>query len=129
MSNETRHPDIEIYIKNRSLDQILDWLRTRCDALKPQNSTGNTYALMATMNGARVPIMIHEKAAGKAWTSLWFRSDATPWIRDLDCAEEISNALKTQVRCIVSGWQDGDDPDEWWRIEHGETEKITWRTE
>ena len=55
MSNETRHPDIEIYIKNRSLDQILDWLRTRCDALKPQNSTGNTYALMATMNGARVP--------------------------------------------------------------------------
>lgn len=129
MSNDNRHPDIEIYIKNRSLDQILAWLRERCDSLEPQHSGGGTHALKAVLDGVTVPVMIHEKAAGKAWISVWFRSDATPWVRDLDCAEEVSNALDTQVRCIVSGWQDGDDPDEWWRIENGSTEKITWRTE
>lgn len=129
MSNETRHPDIEIYIKKRSLDQILDWLRSRCDSLKPHNSVGHTHSLTAVLDGVRVPVMIHEKAAGKAWISVWFRSDATPWVRDLDCAAEVANALDTQVRCIVSGWQDGDDPDEWWCIENGNTEKISWRTE
>ena len=125
----TRHPDIEIYIKGRTLEPILAWLEQRCEALEEVQSSGNTHHLMCTMNGQRVPLMIHERALGKAWTSLWFRSDATPWVRDLDCAEEASAALDTQVRCIVSGWQDGDDPDEWWRIEAGETEKITWRTE
>jgi hypothetical protein len=129
MSNATRHPDIEIYIKNRSLQQILAWLHQRSDSLKPQYSSGGTHAFKAVLEGVQVPVMIHEKAVGKAWISVWFRSDATPWVRDLDCAEEVAKALDTQVRCIVSGWQDGDEPDEWWKIEGGEVEKITWRTE
>ncbi len=129
MSNATRHPDIEIYIKNRSLQQILAWLHQRSDSLKPQHSSGGTHAFKAVLEGVQVPVMIHEKAVGKAWISVWFRSDATPWVRDLDCAEEVAKALDTQVRCIVSGWQDGDEPDEWWKIEGGEIEKITWRTE
>ncbi|MBV0932608.1 hypothetical protein [Marinobacterium weihaiense] len=129
MSNDTRHPDIEIYIKGRSLEQILDWLRARCDSLTPQPGGGGLHAFQTVLDGARVPVMINEKAVGKAWTSVWFRSDATPWQRDLDCAEEAARSLQTQVRCIVSGWQDGDDPDEWWKIEDGATEKITWRTE
>ncbi len=129
MSNETRHPDIEIYIKSRSLDQIIAWLQTRCDSLKPLHSSGTTHAFNAVMDGVKVPVLINEKAVGKAWVSVWFRSDATPWVRDLDCADEVAKALDTQVRCIVSGWQDGDDPDEWWRIENGNTEKISWRTE
>lgn len=128
-STETRHPDIEIYIKNRSLEQILEWLNDRADGLKIHNSVGGTHSLTAFFSDQRIPVMIHEKAAGKAWISVWFRSDATPWIRDLDCAQEIAQAMNTQVRCIVSGWQDGDDPDEWWRIEGSEIEKITWRTD
>ncbi len=129
MSNEPRHPDIEIYIKNRSLEQILAWLRERCDSLEAQHSSGGTHAFKAVLDGVKVPVMIHEKAVGKAWISVWFRSDATPWVRDLDCAEEVAKSLDTQVRCIVSGWQDGDEPDEWWKIEGSEVEKIHWRTE
>lgn len=128
-STEIRHPDIEIYIKNRSLEQILTWLRRRADSLESHNSVGGTHSLTAFINSQRIPVMIHEKAVGKAWISVWFRSDATPWVRDIDCAHEVAAALETQVRCIVSGWQDGDDPDEWWKIEGGEVEKITWRTD
>ncbi|MBA4503163.1 hypothetical protein [Marinobacterium marinum] len=129
MSNETRHPDIEIYIKGRSMDQILAWLQARCEGLQPQHSGGGSHAFNATLDGTRIPVMIHEKAVGKAWVSVWFRSQATPWLQDLDCAKEAAAALDTQVRCIVSGWQDGDDPDEWWKVEGDGVEKINWRTE
>lgn len=130
MSDETtRHPDIEIYIKSRSLEQILAWLEQLSESPQAVETAGSTHHLSCIIKGQTIPVMIHERALGKAWTSLWFRSDATPWERDLDCAEEASQALDTQVRCIVSGWEDGDDPDEWWRIENGNTEKISWRTE
>jgi len=128
-STETRHPDIEIYIKNRPLEAILEWLNQRADALESRHSSGSTHSLTAIFGQQRIPVMIHEKAVGKAWISVWFRSDATPWVRDLDCAQEAAETLDTQVRCIVSGWQDGDDPDEWWKVEGGETEKILWRTD
>jgi len=125
---DLRHPDIEVYIKNRPLDAVLDWLGQRCETVQIQNSVGGTHALEIVIEGVKVPVMIHEKAVGKAWISIWFRSEQTPWIRDLDCALEIAAALSTQVRCIASGWSDGDDPDEWWRVENGQSEKIQWQT-
>ncbi|WP_432696623.1 hypothetical protein ACQUQP_19115 [Marinobacterium sp. YM272] len=126
--SEQRHPDIEVYIKNRQLEEILHWLGERCDEVKPVNSVGGTHALEIVIDRCPVPVMIHEKAVGKAWISIWFRSEQTPWAKDLDCAHEIANALDTQVRCIASGWSEGDDPDEWWRIENGNAEKIQWQT-
>jgi len=128
-STESRHPDIEIYIKNRSLEQILQWLRRRTDAVEAHDSVGATHSLSVVFAGARIPVMIHEKAVGKSWVSIWFRSDATPWARDIDCAMEVAAALDTQVRCIVSGWQEGDDPDEWWTTNGSEIEKIIWHTD
>lgn len=125
---DQRHPDIEVYIKNRPLEAVLDWLGQRCDSVQTQNSVGGTHALEIVIEGTSVPVMIHEKAVGKAWISIWFRSDATPWVRDLDCALELSAALDTQVRCIASGWSEGEDPDEWWRVENGQSEKIQWQT-
>ncbi|MBT00289.1 MAG: hypothetical protein CMI01_16680 [Oceanospirillaceae bacterium] len=127
--SEQRHPDIEVYIKNRPLDAILDWLGERCSDVRTLRSAGGTHALEIRIDDCIVPVMIHEKAAGKAWISVWFRSDRTPWPQDLDCAMEIAQALETQVRCIASGWSEGDDPDEWWRVEHGEAEKIQWQTQ
>lgn len=126
--SEERHPDIEVYIKNCPLEEILDWLGDRCEEVEILNSVGGTHALDIVINNCRVPVMIHEKAVGKAWISIWFRSENTPWAKDLDCAHEIANALNTQVRCIASGWSEGDDPDEWWRIENGIAEKIQWQT-
>lgn len=123
-----RHPDIEIYIKNRPLEAILDWLRERCDQVRPVNDVGGTHALEVQLDGEQVPVMIHERAVGKAWISIWFRSDRTPWAQDIDCAREVSAALDTQVRCIASGWNEGDDPDEWWKVEKGIASRIQWQS-
>lgn len=125
--SEQRHPDIEVYIKNRSLETILDWLGEYCQEVRPLNSVGGTHALEVSIGGCNVPVMIHEKAVGKAWISIWFRSDKTPWPQDLDCAYEIAKALDTQVRCVAESWSESEErEDEWWRVENGNAEKIQW---
>ena len=128
MTEAQRHPDIEIYIKDRSLEQITDWLKTHCQPLKRDFEQGQVHHFVGLINSHEIPVMVHEKVSGKAWTSVWFNSDQTSWIKDLDCAEQASKELDTQIRCIASGWSTGDDPDEWWKVEQGNSEKIQWRT-
>ncbi|WP_299182758.1 hypothetical protein [uncultured Neptuniibacter sp.] len=125
---DTRHPDIEIYVKNRSLDEIRGWLATHSEKIEAQSSKGGIHELDLSIDGVKVPVLIHEKVAGKAWSSVWFKSDQSPWAKDLDCAQAASEEMETQVRCIASGWADGDDPDEYWKVEAGESEKIQWHT-
>lgn len=124
---DTRHPDIEIYVKDRSLNAILDWLNSYSSEPSPVSSKGLIHELEVTFPEGRVGVMIHEKVAGKAWVSVWFKDNLTPWVKDLDCALAASQEMTTQVRCIAAGWDDGDDPDEFWKIENGEQEKIQWR--
>lgn len=126
--SETRHPDIEIYVKNSSLNAITQWLETCSDQLGPIKSSGVTHTAKVRFGADDVAVMIHERVVGKAWLSVWFQSDKTPWATDLECARVASKALDTQVRCIASGWNEGDDPDEWWKIEAGNEEKISWHT-
>ncbi|MBV1789767.1 hypothetical protein KQ940_17060 [Marinobacterium sp. D7] len=126
--SEQRHPDIEVYIKNCPLETILEWLGERCEEVRTLNSVGGTHALEVCIDRCTVPVMIHEKAVGKAWISIWFRSDKTPWARDIDCAHEVARALDTQVRCIAESWTESNDSEEeeWWRVENGIAEKIQW---
>ena len=124
----SKHPDIEIYVKNVSIEQITAWLNDRFDAVQVSSKKGLLHHFSAEYQGHSFRYMIHEKAIGKSWSSIWFQSDETPWKIDLDCAKEASLALNTQVRCIASGWQEGDDPDEWWKVEKDHAEKIQWVT-
>jgi hypothetical protein len=128
--NNQRHPDIEIYIKTRPLAGIENWLSTlgqECVSSVSSEPSGNkTHEYTLTIDGESIPVFVHEKAAGKAWTSVWFQSDKTPWEKDLDCARVASLALQAQVRCIATGWTTGDDPDEWWKVEDEVEELITW---
>ncbi|WP_417225165.1 hypothetical protein [Amphritea sp.] len=128
MTDTQRHPDIEIYIKDRSLDRISQWLENICSPLKRDFEQGQVHHFIGVIDGHEMPIMIHEKVSGKAWTSVWFNSDKTPWIKDLDCAEQAARELDTQIRCIASGWTSGDDPDEWWKVDNGTVEKINWQS-
>lgn len=125
----TNHPDIEIYIKNCKLDEVLQWLSERLDSVKATGSKGMLHQFSASYQGHKFAIAVHEKALGKAWISVWFQSNTTPWKVDLDCAREASAVLKAQVRCIASGWQEGDDPDEWWKVEEGQEVKMQWVTD
>ncbi|MFW1676733.1 hypothetical protein ACFVYJ_03015 [Pontibacter sp. JAM-7] len=123
-----RHPDIEIYIKHCSLEQIEAWLKARAEQLTTGKTQGTICHYQAIFAGQSVPVMVNEKVVGKAWTSVWFDADCTPWATDLDCAQDAAQALATQIRCIASGWQEGDDPDEWWKVENDETTQIQWHT-
>lgn len=124
---EQRHPDIEIYIKSRTLDEIEAWLAS-LGTLQKTSNKGLTHDYELVLDGQNVPIMLHEKVAGKAWLSLWFKENLTPWDQDLDCARAASQAMDTQIRCVASGWSDGDEPDEYWKIENGNEEKMIWRS-
>ncbi|WP_271272969.1 hypothetical protein [Aliamphritea hakodatensis] len=122
----TRHPDIEIYVKSRNLEEICQWLNGVFSAVERQHSQGTVHQYRT---GCGIPVLIHEKVSGKAWTSVWFDSDSTPWEKDLDCAIIASQQMDTEIRCIAGGWNDGDDPDEWWKVAtDGEATKIQWRT-
>lgn len=125
-SSETRHPDIEIYVKNRSPEEICDWLKSVFSSLELQHSQGTVHQYLT---GCGIPVLLHEKVNGKAWSSVWFDSSDTPWAKDLDCATLASQQMDTEIRCIAGGWNDGDDPDEWWKVStDGNAEKMQWRS-
>ena len=124
----TRHPDIEIYIKNSSLEAIQEWLASQAEKIECHPPKGTIHPLNLTFSGHEVEALIHERVAGKAWTSLWIKSDKSPWATDLECAHSAAKNLDTQIRCVAAGWEDGDDPDEYWKVEDGAEEKIQWQT-
>jgi hypothetical protein len=126
--SEQRPPDIEIYVKSCSVNQLEQWLESCGSSLQPTLSQGAAHEYKLTTNQVDITVLIHEKVAGKAWTSVWFKSDKTPWMNDLECARQAIAALNTQIRCIAGGWSEGDDPDEWWKLEKGEEELIKWLT-
>jgi len=126
--SEQRPPDIEIYVKSCSVASIEKWLSSCGSALVSVFSQGATHEYQLTLNAIQITVLVHEKVAGKAWTSVWFKSDNTPWSNDLECARTATVALDAQVRCIAGGWADGDDPDEWWKLEKGEESLIQWIT-
>lgn len=125
---DVRHPDIEIYVKGRTLDEIQSWLSSHTNELNITSSKGQIHEIDLLFGEHWVPVMIHEKVAGKAWTSVWFKTNQSPWAQDLACARAASAEMDTQVRCIANGWEEGDDPDEYWKIENQTEEKIQWRT-
>lgn len=124
-----RHPDIEVYIKNSSPKALIEWLSSISEHVSEPMTRGVSHEFKCLFNAEEVPVLIEERAVGKAWISIWFNSDKTPWNVDLDCASAISKALNVQTRCIVNGWQDGDEPDEWWRVTTDGVDKVIWDTQ
>lgn len=119
-------PDIEIYVKNRSLEQLEHWLRHRCSWLDRSFSQGQVHEYGCILDGAVIPVLVHEHVVGKLWTSIWFKSDGTPWRRDLDCALEAADALGTQIRCQTSSRIGGLGNEQWWSVEAGRRERVQW---
>ena len=119
--------DIEIYAKNLSLDNIRDWLTATFDAVATINSGNVVHDLEVTAGEKIISVMIVERAVGKAWTSIWFKTRGTPWQDDTECARSIQNKLQCRVRCNSGPWQEGADMDEWWQLdEKGQETIIKW---
>jgi hypothetical protein len=119
--------DIEIYAKSLDLDTIQKWLTAHFDQVETLSSGKAVHDFILYSGGSTVPLMVVERAVGKAWTSIWFKSGKTPWQDDMACAKSLNSFAKCRVRANASPWADGEDMDEWWQIaENGEESTVSW---
>ena len=98
-----RQPDIEIYLKRPSFDDISAWLQTHFDinAVTPQ---GLNNLLDLSFNNQCLQCLIIERVAERGYASIWFKQNNSPWRNDLECAEDAHVLLDVETRCSVSRW-------------------------
>lgn len=112
-------PDIEIYLQHTSRDAVIAWLAARfpASANTPPRPAGKKQWRLVLQDGEQqIPVLIIEEAS-PGFTSVWFNSPHTPWPDDMVCAREAHAHFHTEVRATAGSWQEGDDPDLWWRID------------
>jgi len=134
-TNETnnRQPDIEVYIKDISVDAIINWLNDVFEGVEAQSPLDKSPLTLQckikedTGSVATIPVTIFTGAAGKLYTSLWFQSDKTPWNTDFDCAIQLVEATGNEVRCSTNGWEEAEDADnQWWKVTSEEKTIVNW---
>ncbi|UZE95099.1 hypothetical protein [Alkalimarinus alittae] len=128
-SDHQRQPDIEVYIKECSIDEIITWLNSVFEDVKTLGPLDKKSITLTCTNGDNsIPLTVYTGAAGKLYTSLWFQSEKTPWKTDLDCALAIANALDTEVRCATNSWEESaDSENEWWKVTKEGQTTVNWK--
>lgn len=114
--------EAEIYLKNADSQAVIDWLHSVFPELKTEPPRGKTLCFSA----GDIPIRLIPEAAGKAFTCLWFKQRPARWDNDIACAREAFATLKVEIRCADHAWQEGDDPDLWWRIDASGEGNVIW---
>lgn len=129
--NAPNLPDIEIYVKDATVEELRGWLAQRFGAIDNEPSRGAMQHFRVENAGSVIPVRIMPGAVGKAWTSVWLDSPDTPWADDLACARDCFAFLGKEVRCAAGGWQEetGDDPDAFIRVTADGEKPIAWRTD
>ena len=135
MTNQTqqpdelqRQPDIEVYIKECSIEAIIDWLNSVFDEVKTHDPLDKASINLTCIAGNNsIPLTLYTGAAGKLYTSLWFQSENTPWETDIDCAMALANALGNEVRCATNSWVESDDSEsQWWKVTREGKTMVNW---
>ena len=138
----TPFPDVEIYIKDPDPEKILHWLDQAFDAVDVKadvitdvkagadNQSAKKMTVTATMGDEQVQCVFLRNAVKGNFASLWFKSDATPWTNDRDCAASAYQYLKTEIRCSTGAWQPNDrEDDETWLCFNSDGEStVSWKT-
>ncbi|TDO96376.1 hypothetical protein [Marinomonas balearica] len=121
--------DIEIYVLSCPTETIVEWLAKAFTLQSKELISSTSLKLELHHNDKMIPVTILEQAAGKRFTSIWFDSSDTPWNDDIECAKSAFEALNTEVRCNLQGWQEAEqeDPDQWWRINANSEGPYIWR--
>lgn len=124
--DESRYPDIEIYLAKASIDDLDDWLRLAIQADPLAPSGKHQWRSRGRFDHDDIPVLLVEKAAD-GFASLWFDSSHTPWETDRACARAAAAHLGCEIRCSLGGWQPGDDPDRFLRVcSDGREEEFIW---
>lgn len=118
-----RFPDIEIYIKRPALADLLAWLQRRFGAVEILRH-GDSLTCM--LGEEPVECVIVENAVKGGFTSLWFKSQSTPWTTDRDCAVEALAEFGLEIRCSTGSWQEEADSEGWLRITGDGESNVNW---
>lgn len=133
-AQQNSQPDVEIYLKDLDNEQLLQWLKTaffvRDEAAITQidMGKGRSYTIRLTYGDEPLDLSITPCAAGKAFTSIWFKSHHTPWDNDLACAESALAVIDTEVRCSAESWaeEEPEFSEKWWKITRNDRELVVW---
>lgn len=126
-------PDIEIYLKAVSVDDLEPWLTKQLDDLTPTKRVAGmpkqARPFQGLWEGERFTILIIEKVVD-GFTSLWLNNPDLPWRDDRECALAAAAYFNCEVRIAAGGWQEGAEPDAWVSIQPDGAERdIHWQTE
>ncbi len=124
-----KQPDIEIYVRDATVDDLRGWLEKRLGPLTAQPSGKTMAKFTVDVSGIAIPVRITPGVVGKIWTSVWLDSPDTPWADDLACARDCYAMLGKEVRCTAGGWHEEEDPDSFLKITADGEKTITWKTE
>jgi len=90
-----RQNEIEIYVRDCALEDMLQWAGAKLGGLSKFSSAGD--------------ITIYESPCGLLFVtpgiengpfvSLWFATASSPWNTDVDCARDAARELECTVRC------------------------------
>jgi hypothetical protein len=94
-------PDIEIYVKRVATADIESWLKQHFTV--EVLATDASYLL--TYQELTCECLVVPNAVSGGFTSIWFKSNNTPWQTDLDCAESAYEFLKAEIRCSAGSWE------------------------
>jgi hypothetical protein len=119
--------DIEIYVKSASPDAIKIWLESCTSSLNVKSFSPKRQSYWATFSDTpqEFEILVLNKVAAN-FSSVWFNTTSTPWASDKACAQQAFVHFQSSVRCVVSGWQEGDAPDQWLSIDADGEHLIDW---
>lgn len=119
-----RYPDIEIYAKDISFQQIDEWLKLHFNDVERQQTVTKKSEARSHWLVDGSEVIVFGNAIG-SFSSIWFKQNNSPWDDDLSCARDASKFFNSQVRCSNSGWEEGQGPDaQWWRVTQEEGEML-----
>ena len=130
----TPFPDVEIYIKDPDPEKILHWLGQTFDAVEVNAAANDKNAKKMTMTATsgkeQVQCVFLLNAVKGNFASLWFKSAATPWTSDRDCAASAYQHLQTEIRCSTGAWQstDSEDDESWLCFSSDGESTVSWKT-
>lgn len=114
------HDTTEIYVRDLSEADAVDWLRSVFPELEQvQERPIVTYE--GTHEGTTVPVQITEHVRNGPYTSVWFNAPALPWASAQACARAAHEALGNEVLCYL------DEPDKPWilfRVAEGSAARV-----
>ena len=127
-----RYPDIEVYIQQVKLSEIVDWLTSRLDVSTVEERGKSTVLMLINTNaddivanGTLMTCTIVPDAVKGNFTSIWITPNDTEWLTDRDFALEAHNHFGLETRCSTGSW-DGNDEQGWLRLTPDGESIVNW---